>query len=306
MILLEAGEGAAADEQDVGRVDLQELLLRMLAATLWRHRRDRAFHDLEQGLLHALARHVARDRRVVGLAADLVDLVDVDDAALGALDIVVGRLQQLQNDVLDVLADIAGFGERRGVGHGERHVEHARQGLGEQGLAAAGRADQHDVRLGDLDVVGLPAVAQPLVVIVHCNSENALGLVLADHIVVKDLAYLFGRRNAVLGLHQGGLALLPDDVHAKLDAFIADEYGRAGNELPDLMLALPAEAAIQGVAGVAPGFGGWHVGNAPPLGGPATCEPAHKTMLNATPGSPQPQNVVCRLANRDQLVATAP
>jgi hypothetical protein len=50
---------------------------------------------------------------VVGLAADLVDLVDVDDAALRALDIVVGGLQQLQDDVLDILADVAGFGQRR-------------------------------------------------------------------------------------------------------------------------------------------------------------------------------------------------
>ena len=34
--LIEADEGAAADEQDVGRVDLQEILLRVLAATLRR------------------------------------------------------------------------------------------------------------------------------------------------------------------------------------------------------------------------------------------------------------------------------
>jgi hypothetical protein len=40
-------------------------------------------------------------------------LVDIDDPALGALDIVVGGLQQLEDDVFDVLADIAGFGERR-------------------------------------------------------------------------------------------------------------------------------------------------------------------------------------------------
>src|SRR6266516_4480560 len=70
----------------MGGVDLQELLLRMLAAAVRRHRRDGTFHDLEQSLLHALARAVAGDRRVVGLAADLVDLVDIDDAALGALD----------------------------------------------------------------------------------------------------------------------------------------------------------------------------------------------------------------------------
>jgi hypothetical protein len=63
----------------------------------------------------ALARHVARDRRVVGFAADLVDLVDIDDAALRPLDIVVGVLQQLEDDVLDVLANIARFGQRRGV-----------------------------------------------------------------------------------------------------------------------------------------------------------------------------------------------
>jgi hypothetical protein len=35
--LLEAREGAAADEQDVGGIDLQEFLLRMLAAALRRN-----------------------------------------------------------------------------------------------------------------------------------------------------------------------------------------------------------------------------------------------------------------------------
>ena len=53
--LLQAVERAAADEQDVLRVDLDVLLLRMLAAALRRHDRDRALEDLEQRLLHALA-----------------------------------------------------------------------------------------------------------------------------------------------------------------------------------------------------------------------------------------------------------
>ena len=153
--LLEAGKGAAANEQDVGGVDLQEFLLGMLAAALRRHRGDGALHDLQQGLLHAFARDVAGDRGVVGLAADLVDFVDIDDAALGPLDIVVGGLQQLEDDVLDVLADIAGFGQGRRVGHGEGHVENARQRLREQRLAGTGRADQQDVRLGEFDVVVL-------------------------------------------------------------------------------------------------------------------------------------------------------
>ena len=152
MIFSRPGEGAAADEQDVGRVDLQEFLLRMLAPALRRNRGGGAFHQLEQRLLDALARHVAGDRGIVRLAADLVDLVDVDDPALRLLDIVVGRLEQLEDDVLDILADIAGLGQRGRVGHGERHVEDPRQRLREQRLAAAGRADQQDVRLGELDL----------------------------------------------------------------------------------------------------------------------------------------------------------
>src|SRR6516225_10001499 len=104
--LLEPREGASAHEQDVCGVDLEELLLRVLAPALRRHRRDRALHDLEQRLLHALARHVAGNGRIIGFAADLVDLVDVDDAALRALDIIVGGLQQLENDVLDILTDV--------------------------------------------------------------------------------------------------------------------------------------------------------------------------------------------------------
>src|SRR3712207_9020845 len=49
------------------------------------------------------------------------------------------------------LADVAGLGERRGVGDGERHVQHPGEGLGQVRLAAAGGAHQQDVRLGQLD-----------------------------------------------------------------------------------------------------------------------------------------------------------
>ena len=88
-------------------------------------------------------RHVARDADGLSLLrADLVDLVDVDDAALRALDVVVGVLQQLDDDVLDVLADVAGLGQRRRVRDRERDVEDLRERLREQRLAASrsGRA----------------------------------------------------------------------------------------------------------------------------------------------------------------------
>src|SRR5215813_8476335 len=52
-------------------------------------------------------------------------------------------------------------------------------------------------------------------------------------------------RNAAARLHQRGLVLLADDVHAQFDAFVADEYGRAGDELAHLVLALAAEHAME-------------------------------------------------------------
>ena len=121
--------------------------MRMLAPALGRHIALRAFEDLEQRLLDTLARDVAGDRGIVALARDLVDLVDVDDAALGFLFVVARRLVELEDDVLDILTDVARLGEGGGIGDGERHRQKARQGLGEEGLARPGGADEQNVRL---------------------------------------------------------------------------------------------------------------------------------------------------------------
>jgi hypothetical protein len=87
--------------------------------------------------------------------------------------------------------------------------------------------------------------------VVHRDGEDALGVALADHVIVEVLADLERRRNAVAGLDEGGLGLLADDVVAQLDAFVADEHGGAGDELPHLVLRLAAEGAIEGALGVA-------------------------------------------------------
>ena len=163
----------------------------MLAPTLGRDAGGGPLQDLQQRLLDALARDVARDRRVVGLAGDLVDLVDVDDPGLGLLDVVVGGLDELEQDVLDVLADVAGFGQRGRVGDRERHVEDLGQRLGQQRLAAAGRAQQQDVGLLQLDVVliGLHHL-HALVVVVDGDRQRALGLLLADDVLVEHVVDL--------------------------------------------------------------------------------------------------------------------
>jgi hypothetical protein len=93
-------------------------------------------------------------------------------------------------------------------------------------------------------------VVDALVMIVDRNREDALRVVLADHIIVENIADFLRGRNAVTRLHIRVLVLLADDVHAKLDAFIANENGRPCNELTDFVLALAAEGAVERVLGV--------------------------------------------------------
>ena len=143
--------------------------MRVLASTRGRHGCDRALDDLQEGLLDAFARHVAGDGSVLGLAADLVDLVDVDDALLGLLNIAVGLLNEAQEDVLHVLAHVAGLGQGGRIHDGERHVEEAGEAAREVSLARARGAQQQDVGLGAQHVLVIASLARAhaLVVVVH-------------------------------------------------------------------------------------------------------------------------------------------
>jgi len=100
-------------------------------------------------LLDSFTRHIARNGRILVLAPDLVDFVDVNNATFGGRDVKLGLADELEDQVFDVLADVAGLGQRGGVADGERDVQAAREGLRQGGLASAGRADEEDVALGD-------------------------------------------------------------------------------------------------------------------------------------------------------------
>src|SRR6267154_1264754 len=121
------------------------------------------------------------------------------DAALRLVDVVVAVLQQLLDDVLHVLADVARLGERGRVGDHERNVEEARHGLREQRLARSGRADEQDVRFGELDLVVLREMLQPLVVVVHRDRQYLLGELLTDHVLVQYPADFPRRRQVGFG-----------------------------------------------------------------------------------------------------------
>src|SRR5690606_3346062 len=91
------------------------------------------------------------------------------------------------------------------------------------------------------------AVLETLVVVVHRDREHALGAVLPDHVIVESVADLPGRGDlAILLSGNAALGFLADNVVAQLDALIADEHRRAGDQLANLVLRLPAEAAVEG------------------------------------------------------------
>src|ERR1700720_1379022 len=84
-----------------------------------------------------------------------------------------------------------------------------------------------------------------------CDRKHLLGVVLADDVVVENLADLLRGRNFVARFRQRRPVLLANDVHAKLDAFVTNEDGRPGNELAHLVLALAAERAVERVLRIA-------------------------------------------------------
>ena len=125
------------------------------------------------------------------------------------------------------------------------HVQHAGEGLGEERLAAAGRPDEQDVRLLELDLVDRGAGVDPLVVVVDGDREDLLGPLLADHVLVERVLDLVRVRELGASRPSGAALehLLLDDLLAEVDALVADVDALACDELADLLLALAAEGA---------------------------------------------------------------
>ena len=119
--------------------------MRVLATTLRRHRGHRSFDNLQKSLLHAFTRDVTRDGGVFSLTSDLVNFVDVDDSALGLLNVSAGFLNQAKQNIFNVFTDVTGLGQSCRINDCERHIQQTRQATSQVSLSSTRRTEKQDI-----------------------------------------------------------------------------------------------------------------------------------------------------------------
>ena len=196
--------------------------MRMLPPSLWRNIRHGSFEQLQQRLLHAFSRDIPRDRRVIRFAGDFVDFVDKNDSELGPGKVVIRGLEQLDQDVFHILANVTGFGECRGIDYGERNLQDTGQGLRQQSFSGPGRPDHEYVAFVNLDVARFLRPRSSFVMIIHGDRQRLFRVFLTYDVLIEP-GFQFSRRRQPLNFD---LLLAGDfffkDLVAQLHALIAD------------------------------------------------------------------------------------
>ena len=168
----------------------------MFPATLRRNIGHSTLQNFQQRLLNAFTGNIAGDGGVFAFAGDLIDLVNIDDAAFRQFHIEIRRLQKPQQDILDVIAHIAGFCQRSSVGNSERYLQYTGQRLGKQGFAAAGGTDHQNVAFLQLHILAA-AKKDTFVVVIHRHGQGNFGCFLSHHILIQHGLDLMRCRNLV-------------------------------------------------------------------------------------------------------------
>ena len=81
------------------------------------------------------------------------------------LHVEVRGLQEAQEDILHIVAHIAGLRQSGSIGNGKGDLQNPGQRLGKQRLAAAGGPDHQDVALLQLHIL-VPAEINALIVVI--------------------------------------------------------------------------------------------------------------------------------------------
>jgi hypothetical protein len=114
--MLKAGKCTTGNEEDVGRVNLQEISAGILPSGILGDVDHVALNNLQQRVLNTFSGNVSADRYIAAAASDFIRLVNVNDSSLASLN-VLSRLQiQFEEDRFDILTDVASLGKTGSVG----------------------------------------------------------------------------------------------------------------------------------------------------------------------------------------------
>ena len=120
------------------------------------------------------------------------------------------------------------------------------------GFTGSRGAQEQDIRLGAVHIFLVARFARTytLVVVVDGDRKRTLGAVLADHPRIEefeDFTRLWERKTRGRALRFG---IFGNDFVAQVDTLVANVNAGSPNELADLLLALSAERALEGLSSV--------------------------------------------------------
>ena len=199
--LFQSFKCSAADKEDVCGIDLKQFLMRMLSSSLRRNRSNRTLQDFQQCLLHTFTGHISGDRCILRFSCDLVDLININDTMLCFLDIIICCLNNLQQNILHVLADISRFRQCCRICDRKRYIQKLRQCLCEQCFTGTGRTKHQDITFLQF-YIQIFSCKDSLVMIVNSNRKCFFGLILSDHIIIQECLNLLRFQKIDLLIHR--------------------------------------------------------------------------------------------------------
>ena len=162
----------------------------MFSSALWRHTCNGSFQNFQKCLLYALTGHISGNGCILGFSCDLVDLININDSVLCTFNIIICRLNNLQKNILNILANIACLCESSGICDGKRNIQKSCQCLCKKRLTGTCRTKHQNITLLQLHIQ-IFGSKNSLVMIVNSYRKCLLGIILADDIFVQNAVNLF-------------------------------------------------------------------------------------------------------------------
>ena len=132
---------SSANEQDIFRVNLHCFLVRVFTSSLWWNVRDSALNNFQQCLLNTFPGNIPCNRDVFTFSGNFVNFINIDNALLRALYVIIRRLQEFQHNVFYVFTNISCLCQRCRISYRKRHIKYSGKSLCQQSLTCSCRTD---------------------------------------------------------------------------------------------------------------------------------------------------------------------